>query len=175
MTNGIIRKIDNLGRFVVPTEIRKKMKINYNSPLEIYIDKENIVLRKVSEMSDVYFVAPKYIESLSVIMNKCIILFCNKEIFFSSSKQILVGKKISDELKNIIENKKKLNVSNSDPNFIEIIDKNKNNNIRYELILPIISQGESYGAIIILSKNKIGELENKLSQVAALFLGKLII
>ncbi|MBD9009931.1 MAG: AbrB/MazE/SpoVT family DNA-binding domain-containing protein [Clostridiales bacterium] len=43
---GIVRKVDELGRIVLPKELRDTLKIEHKDPLEIYVDADNIILRK---------------------------------------------------------------------------------------------------------------------------------
>ncbi len=45
-STGIVRKIDDLGRMVIPIELRKTMNIDKKDPMEIYVDEEKIILKK---------------------------------------------------------------------------------------------------------------------------------
>jgi AbrB family transcriptional regulator (stage V sporulation protein T) len=172
---GIIKKLDALGRFVIPTEIRKKIRIDYNSPLEVCLINETVILKKVSSMSDVYFFAPKFIDSIKKTSGT--ILICDEKNFFYSTDKNLINKKISDDLEKIIQEKNSLIISkDSKKKIIELFDQKKfSSSVNHELIFIITSQGKSYGAFIIFSKEKISELEIEISRFAASFFSELII
>ena len=70
MTTGIIRRIDELGRIVIPKEIRKKLRIDNGESLEILIEDDNIILKKYSPVESLNDVVNKYVDIFSQVI-KC--------------------------------------------------------------------------------------------------------
>ena len=165
---GIIRRIDELGRIVIPKEIRKILKIYEGEELEIYIDDlENIILKKYSNIKNIKDFAQKYIDSLSNILSGNIIITdMNNVIASVELKKEIINKEISKDLYSIIMNKK--NISSNEK--IEIID-NISLNTFYKINL-INLFGDIRGLIIYTKDDEINEFENKTIDMAAKFLSK---
>lgn len=172
---GIVRRIDDLGRIVIPKEIRKTMHINEGDPLEIYTQSEGeIILKKYSPMGELRSFAEHHATALSKIINIPVII-CDRDSIIAvagMSKREIIGKPISQELKNILQKRQ-----------IYIIQKNKTlyptqemtNNIL--VCSPIISSGDLNGAIIFLSTNSLfsaNEIYIKLAQLSAMILAQQI-
>ena len=101
---GIIRRIDDLGRIVIPKEIRKNLKINKGDSLEIYVNEEEIILRKYSFFEDTLGIAKKLLTSFNKIYNKCLIV-TDKEKVIASNNSNYVNRSINDSIKKSIENR----------------------------------------------------------------------
>ena len=71
---GVVRRIDELGRIVIPKEIRKNFRIKEGENVEIYIDDNNIILKKYSELKNVSDISSNIIDSVFSIINKDIII-----------------------------------------------------------------------------------------------------
>ena len=97
-TTGIIRRIDDLGRVVIPKELRKTLRIKNGDSLEIFVDNEDIILKKYSPMESIEEAASKYVESFSqVIKHSVIVTDKNKVIAVSGPlKKRYLGKEISE-------------------------------------------------------------------------------
>ena len=165
---GIIRRIDELGRIVIPKEIRKILKIYEGEELEIYIDDlENIILKKYSNIKNIKDFAQKYIDSLSNILSGNIIITdMNNVIASVELKKEIINKEISKDLYSIIMNKK--NISSNEK--IEIIDYISLNT--YYKINLINLFGDIRGLIIYTKDDEINEFENKTIDMASKFLSK---
>ena len=165
---GIIRRIDELGRIVIPKEIRKILKIYEGEELEIYIDDlENIILKKYSNIKNIKDFAQKYIDSLSNILSGNIIITdMNNVIASVELKKEIINKEISKDLYSIIMNKK--NISSNEK--IEIIDYISLNT--YYKINLINLFGDIRGLIIYTKDEEINEFENKTIDMASKFLSK---
>ncbi len=174
---GIVRRIDDLGRVVIPKEIRRTMRIREGDPLEIYTDREDeVILKKYSPIGELNDFAKEYAEALqqSIGHITCISDKDNIIVVTGASKKEYMGKKISKELEQVIENKKIRNLKDND-NTLNIIEtQNGPSPYASQVIAPIVSQGDAIGAVILLSKedNAMGEIEMKLAETAANFLGK---
>ena len=134
-STGIIRRIDSLGRIVIPKEIRKSLKIFENDMLEISLDNNVIKLQKTSTFSD----SLNNYEEIFKLVNK--LYFC--DVFVSDKSKILlyVGK---DKMKYVGKN-----ISN----FLHQCVNNY-------LIIPIISSGDIYGILGFINYNSFENIIN---------------
>ena len=173
---GVVRRIDDLGRIVIPKEIRKTLRIKEGSPLEIFTEKEgDIILRKYSPIGEILAFSSEYAESLAKVTD-LIAIITDKDTVIAVSgttKKDLLEQKISQELEKIIDKREAVITDNKDA--ILITEKgNKEKEAKAQVIVPIISDSEVVGSIILLSKEqdtKLTESEKKIAEVAASFLG----
>ncbi|MDD3403696.1 MAG: stage V sporulation T C-terminal domain-containing protein [Hespellia sp.] len=154
---GIVRRIDDLGRIVVPKEIRRTLRIREGDPLEIFTDREGqIVLKKFSPIGELGAIARQYAYSLAQTM-KCGVCITDTEQIIAaagSKKEELQDAYIEPELELLMKERK------------TVVSKE-------QIICPIISQGDVLGAVLFLSgdeKHPLGELEEKMAAAAAGFL-----
>ena len=174
---GIVRRIDDLGRVVVPKEIRRTLRIREGDPLEIFTDREGeIILKKYSPIGELGQFAKQYADSLAQTTGH-IIAITDKDQFIAVSgpaKKDLITKGISHELEEVINERESIVAAKEDKNFIKIMSED-DGEYTYEVIFPIISEGDAIGSVIILTKDtktKLGEVETKLASTAAAFLGR---
>lgn len=173
---GIVRRIDDLGRIVIPKEIRRTLRIRESDPLEIFTDREGqIILVKYSPMGEMSTFAKQYTESLAQVSGHAA-LIADRDQFIAVSggyKQLL-GKSISKQLEERITARETVIAVRGERNFIQIAEED-NESYQQEAFAPIICEGDVIGAVILLStdaKSKLGEVENKLISSAAGFLGR---
>ena len=167
-STGIIRRIDDLGRVVIPKEIRKNLNIKENDSLEIFIDGENIILKKYSNLSKVEKLFNKYINILNEITSNSVIITDREKVLATTKKEEkLIGKEISAYLDNILESRNK--VLSNDNRGLEITKGNILEGNYY--ILPMIVNSDINGLIIIMSNNEISDL----SKVSLEIINKIII
>lgn len=173
---GIVRRIDDLGRIVIPKEIRRTLRIRESDPLEIFTDREGeIILKKYSPIGEMNTFAKQYAESLCQVAGH-VALIADRDQFIAVSggfKSIL-GKSLSRELEEKINNRETVIASKGDKNFIPI-SQDITDEFLHEAISPIICEGDVIGAVALISssdKGKMGEVEQKLIQSASGFLGR---
>lgn len=174
---GIVRRIDDLGRVVVPKEIRRTLRIREGDPLEIFTDREGeIILKKYSPIGELGQFAKQYADSLTQTTGH-IVAITDKDQFIAASgptKKDLITKSISHELEEVINERESVVAGKDDKNYIRITNED-DGEFTYQVIYPIISEGDAIGAVIILTKDpkvKFGEMETKLASTAAAFLGR---
>lgn len=174
---GIVRRIDDLGRVVVPKEIRRTLRIREGDPLEIFTDREGeIILKKYSPIGELGQFAKQYADSLNQTTGH-IVAITDKDQFIAASgptKKDLLTKGISRELEELINERESVVASKDDKNYIRITNED-DSEFAYQVISPIISEGDAIGSVIILTKDskvKLGEMEMKLASTAAAFLGR---
>ena len=174
---GIVRRIDDLGRVVVPKEIRRTLRIREGDPLEIFTDREGeIILKKYSPIGELGQFAKQYADSMAQTTGH-IIAISDKDQFVAASgslKRELLSKPITPDLERVIEERENVMASKEDKNFIRIV-ADDDTEYTYQVIWPIISEGDAIGSVVVLSKDskiKFGDVENKLASTAAYFLGR---
>jgi len=170
-TTGVVRRIDDLGRVVIPKEIRRTLGIKDGTSLEIFVDNDMVALKKHSTMNNLSHFAEVYVDSIHNALKKDIIITDRDNVIAcaGSIKKEYLMKPISSYMEDCIN--KRNNVVQKDIREINII-KDKKENCSY-VINTIISNGDSIGLIIILSnEDKMCELEIKTAQIAAHFFGK---
>ena len=173
---GIVRRIDDLGRIVIPKEIRRTLRIRESDPLEIFTDREGeIILKKYSPIGEMSTFAKQYAESLSQVSgHTALITDRDQFIAVSGGYKTLAGKALSKNLEEKINNRETLIASKGERNFISIADDNSEEYF-HQAISPIICEGDVIGAVILVEndeRGKMGEVEQKLILSAAGFLGR---
>lgn len=133
---GIVRRIDDLGRVVVPKEIRRVLRIREGDPLEIYTGNSGeVILKKYSPINELSQFAGEYVETINKVLGGTIIVSDTDTVIAASGsdKKSYTDKRIDAELDNIIQSKNRyLNDS--------------------KIVVPIVSQGDPIGSITILPK-----------------------
>ena len=175
---GIVRRIDDLGRVVIPKEIRRTLRIREGDPLEIFTDREGgVILKKYSPIGELSEFSREYAESLQQTIGNVIII-CDKDNIISVSgcpKKEYVDKKVSNELEKAMEDRKAIVLGEGSEKVIALYDDEMENKYNAQVIAPIITEGDAIGAVLIISTDpeiKFGNLELKLAETAASFLGK---
>ena len=173
---GIVRRIDELGRIVIPKEIRRTLHIRESDPLEIYTDREGqIILKKYSPIGEMATFARQYAESLAQVSGHAA-LIADRDQFIAAAggyKQ-LVNNAVGRQLDEKVHNRESLMASRGDRNFVSVCDEGSDE-YQHEAIVPILCEGDIIGSVVLLendNKSRMGEVEQKLLQSAATFLGR---
>ena len=174
---GVVRRIDDLGRIVIPKEIRKVLRIKEGDPIEIFTGREGeVILKKYSPIGELSEFATDYAETLAKTTGHiaCITDKDNVIAVSGGSKKEFLEQNISKELEQLLDDKEVYTSSQNNDLAIPII-KNENQERRFnsQVIYPIISQGDVIGSVILLAKEqnkKMSDTELKVAQSAAGFL-----
>lgn len=173
---GIIRKIDDLGRIVIPKEIRKTLRIKEGDPMEIYVEKNGeIVLKRYAPLGDLIDEAINIADVLEKNTGFLVYVTDTKRIISVSNKvnKTIVEKSISDEFLEVLE-ERKVYVNRGD-NPIKILEKDNITNYTSQIISPIICDGDVIGSVVMFSDNKIKrimDMDIKIIQMASQLLSK---
>lgn len=174
---GIVRRIDDLGRVVIPKEIRRTLRIREGDPLEIFTDREGeIILKKYSPIGELSTFALQYAESLSQTIG-CLVCICDTEQVVAAAgagKKDTQDKYISKALQRVLEKRESVIAATNNIDYIKILAEQEKE-YAYEIIAPILCEGDVVGGVVLLAKDektKFGELEQKIAACAAAFLGK---
>lgn len=174
---GIVRRIDDLGRVVIPKEIRRTLRIREGDPLEIFTDREGeIILKKYSPIGELSTFAKQYAESLSQTMG-CLVCVCDMDQVIAAAgtgKKDLQDRLISSQLEKALGERNPLLAAAGDKKYTQIV-KDQDEEYSYEVVSPILCEGDVIGGVILLAregKKKFTEVEEKMASCAAAFLGR---
>ena len=174
---GIVRRIDDLGRVVIPKEIRRTMRIREGDPLEIFTDKEGeIVLKKYSPIGELSLFAQEYVDATARILGYPVCVTDRDQVIAVSGmpKKEWMGKLLHKELEAAINDREAIMAKKGEKKFIQITGGN-DDTYEGQIVQTIICEGDAIGAVVILAKEKKKEnmeVEKKLATTAAAFLGK---
>ena len=174
---GIVRRIDDLGRVVVPKEIRRTLRIREGDPLEIFTDREGeIILKKYSPIGELGQFAGQYAESLAQATGQLVCITDRDHVIAAAGngKKDFDGKPISKQLENVIEERATILAAQEDETFIKVT-LDDTGEYDSQAISTIICEGDAIGSVVIYGKDdkkQVGETESKLVITAAGFLGK---
>lgn len=175
---GIVRRIDDLGRVVVPKEIRRTLRIREGDPLEIFTDKDgSVVLKKYSPIGELSEFARDFSGAIENAVDHTV-LICDKDAVISVSgefKREYAARPISRQLEAVIDSRTPFMKNSAEAgSCIPIYEGEDVSKIHAQIIRPILSEGQTIGAVIIIGKQRgdvFGEVELKSLEVAAGFLG----
>jgi AbrB family transcriptional regulator (stage V sporulation protein T) len=170
-TTGIVRRIDELGRVVIPKELRRTMHLKEGEEMEVFVSADNsLVLKKYSAIKELAEFGQEYVDIVYQITNSnCLICDLDNFIACSTDKNIYIDNRISKALEKFLVERKPAYLR-SDSVLDLIIDENK----RYKdmAISPILVNGDVVGGVILVSTVGLGEISLKLVEVASGFLSK---
>lgn len=174
---GIVRRIDDLGRVVIPKEIRRTLRIREGDPLEIFTDREGqVILKKYSPIGELNEFSTEYCQSLHDNTNHTAIISDRDTIIAlaGGSKKEYLDKRISPDLEKLTEGRDTY-VTNEINKPIKIYYEDEDGSYTAQVICPIVMQGDPIGTVMLISKEAnttMGEIEIKLAETAAGFLSK---
>ncbi len=173
---GIVRRIDDLGRVVVPKEIRRTLRLREGTPLEIFTDREGeIILKKYSPMAEMGTFARQYAEALNQTTGLAVCITDRDQVIaVAGAKKELMQKPISKGLEQMILNRESGIAAKEDRRFVQVAEGDKEE-YTAQTVQIILSEGDAIGAVILLSKEaraRMGDTEQKLAATAASFLGR---
>ncbi|HUW66355.1 MAG TPA: stage V sporulation protein T [Spirochaetia bacterium] len=178
---GIVRRIDDLGRVVIPKEIRRTLRIREGDPLEIFVDRDGeVILKKYSPIGELGEFAKEYADSLYEALGHITCITDRDTIIAVSgaAKKEYINKPVGPVIEKVMEDRRAviINAPGEDP-FCKDCMIMDNGECKYsaEVIAPIIAEGDPIGAVILASREpnvKMAEMELKLAETAAGFLAK---
>ena len=172
---GIVRRVDDLGRIVIPKEIRRTLRIREGDPLEIYTEKDGgVIFRKYSPMGDLQEFAAQMCEAIGSATGQIAAVADRDAIIALSGapKRELMDKPNSAELDRLMEQRRHYRYHDGEPPIraTEATDK-----YHLGVACPILSQGDLMGCVMLLLQEHdkaLAESDQKLAQTAAGFLGR---
>ncbi len=174
---GIVRRIDDLGRVVIPKEIRRTLRLREGTPLEIFTDREGeIILKKYSPMMELTAFSGQYAEAMAQSSGLMVCITDRDQVVAVAGgpKKELLSKTISRELERVIMERETVQAATGDKRFLHLVP-DEVEGLYAEVIVPIICEGDAIGSVALFSRDqraKMGDTELKLAQTAAGFLGR---
>lgn len=174
---GIVRRIDDLGRVVIPKEIRRTLRLREGTPLEIFTDREGeIILKKYSPMVELTAFSGQYAEAMAQSTGLIVCITDRDQVIAVSGgpKKDILQKTISKQLEHVIGERTVVTATKEDKAFISLTS-DEMEGITAQVIAPIICEGDAIGSVSLLSRDvkaKFGDMEMKLVLTAAAFLGR---
>lgn len=170
-STGIIRRIDELGRIVIPKEIRKNLRIKNGESLEVFLDDDSIILKKYSQIESLESVSSSYVEAFNhVIKHNILVTDRDKVIAISGPlKKRYFDKEISEFTERSIERRDSF--SEKQKKTFKII--NDAEEYGYYSFASIVNNGDAIGAVVIISTDiPITDTEDKMAVILSNLLSK---
>ncbi|MEI5909499.1 stage V sporulation protein T [Bacillus spongiae] len=170
---GIVRRIDDLGRVVIPKEIRRTLRIREGDPLEIFVDREGeVILKKYSPISELSDFSKEYAEALFDSLGSPV-LICDRDVVITvagGSKKDYLNKSVSELVEKVMDERKSdLQTQVERASLVGDYEEE----LSSYTIAPIVANGDPIGTVIIYSKDQtLGEVEQKAVETAAGFLAR---
>jgi AbrB family transcriptional regulator (stage V sporulation protein T) len=173
---GIVRRIDDLGRVVIPKEIRRTMRIREGDPLEIFTDRDGeVIFKKYSPIGELTAFAAQYAETLHKTCGLSVVV-CDRDSVVACagvSKKEYSDKAMSEELDGVCDSRGLYVRKNGEERMPAIADGGSH---YVTCAMPIISEGDIVGCVAAMAQNDSDvypeAVETKLVQTAAGFLGR---
>ena len=167
-STGVVRRIDDLGRIVIPKEIRRNLKIRDGENMEIFIDLDSIILKKYSKLEDALTLSDKFAKIVYEVTGYNILITDREKIITSYGIEFenLKNQVLSEELINVIDTR--TNIKKDEKAIISITNEIKKEGYFYGL--PIISTADSIGLILFLAEEPLSESVKVIGQLLSLLI-----
>ncbi len=177
---GIVRRIDDLGRVVIPKEIRRTMRIREGEPLEIFVDRDGeVILKKYSPIGELGEFAQEYVDSLAEVTDHtaCIL---DRDVVIAvagAPKKEYLEKPISRAAEKVMEERKTVIINEPGAHAFCEGCKEETEDCKFTstVLSPIVAEGDPLGVVVLSSREhgiEMSDLEVKLANTAAGFLAK---
>lgn len=176
---GIVRRIDELGRVVIPKEIRRTLRIREGDPLEIFTDRDGeVILKKYSPIGEMGEFARQFAESLHRTVGHIACISDRDAIIAvaGGTRKDFIDRPISSQIESIMTDRRGIQVTSRNGQPIPITtDDESGTEYSCQTIVPIVAEGEPIGSVILVDKESeatMADMEMKVCQTAASFIGK---
>ena len=167
---GMVRRIDELGRVVIPKEIRNTLRLKSGDPLEIFTERDELMLKKYSPIASLEQFSEGTAKSLSDISGHLALICDTDGVLYASGngKRNLYGKALSKKMEQILEGRKSYIANLAEGGDIVPICENTENDITAQIIVPIVSGGDCLGAVALISTEQGAKIESTIAKLAQL-------
>lgn len=172
---GIVRRIDELGRVVIPKEIRSTLRLKSGSPLEIFTDRDELMLKKYSPIASLAQFSEGTAKSLNDLSGHLAVVCDTDSVLYAagSGKKEIAGKALSEKMSKILEERKSYLANLAEGGDIVPIALDSESNVTAQVIVPIVAGGDCLGAVALLSREQGAKIDGeaiKLAQLSATIL-----
>ena len=167
---GIVRRIDELGRVVIPKEIRRTLRIKEGDPLEIFTDRDELMLKKYSPIASLERFSKATARSLGDLSGKLAVICDTDGVLHASGegKRDVEGRLLSTEMDKILKERRSYVANLADKDTIAPVTSPAIDGVTAQIIVPIVSNGDCIGAVAILSKTEGERLDTNLLNLVRL-------
>ena len=167
---GIVRRIDELGRVVIPKEIRRTLRIKEGDPLEIFTDRDELMLKKYSPIATIERFSEATARSLNDLSGKLAVICDTDGVLhaYGDGKRELDGKNLSDEMDRILKERRSYVANAAEGGDILPLTAAREEGVTAQVIVPIVSGGDCLGAVAVLSKEEGAKLDQNIVNLARL-------
>ena len=145
---GIVRRMDELGRVVIPKEIRRTLRIREGDPLEIFTDRDELMLKKYSPIATIEKFSESAAKSLAELSGKSAVVCDTDGVLFACGD----GKTLSPEIDKLLKERKSYVASEADGGTLIPITVPGDTNFSAQIVVPVVSGGDCLGAVALLYK-----------------------
>ncbi len=169
---GIVRRIDELGRVVIPKEIRRTLRIKEGDPLEIFTDRDELMLKKYSPIATLERFSKATARSLNDLSGKIAVICDTDGVLhaFGEGKKDLGGRPLSQDMEKILKDRRTYIANLSDGGEIIPLTIAHEEGVTAQVIVPIVASGDCLGAVAVLCKEsgaKMDESDVSLAKLTA--------
>lgn len=174
---GIVRRIDDLGRVVVPKEIRRTLRIREGDPMEIFTDREGeIILKKYSPIGEIGSFSQQYADAVYQTTKHTVLVSDKDHIIAAAGipKKEVMGAPVHSDLEQLMEQRQNVLAKKDDNNFVQVTAMG-NHDFSSQAIATIICEGDAIGSVMVLStkdEQVMTNAELSIATTGAYFLGK---
>ena len=153
---GIVRRIDELGRVVIPKEIRRTLRIKEGDPLEIFTDRDELMLKKYSPIATLDKFSESTARSLNDLSGKLAVICDTDGILhaYGEGRKDLDGRHLSEDMDKILRERKSYVANAAEGGDVLPITSSREEGVTAQVIVPIVSGGDCLGAVALLSKEE---------------------
>ena len=151
---GIVRRIDELGRVVIPKEIRRTLRIKEGDPLEIFTDRDELMLKKYSPIATIERFSEATARSLYDLSGKIAVICDTDGVLhaYGDGKRDFGGKHLSQDMDRILKERRSYIANAAEGGDVIPLTSSREEGVTAQVIVPIVSGGDCLGAVAVLSK-----------------------
>lgn len=167
---GIVRRIDELGRVVIPKEIRRTLRIREGDPLELFTDRDELMLKKYSPIASIGRFSEGTAKSLNEQSGYLSAITDTDSVLsaYGTGKRELVGKTVSDKVTEIMNARRSYLANRSEGGEIVNIVQGGEGGYTAQIIVPVVAGGDCLGCVILLSHEEGAQMEASAVKLARL-------
>ncbi len=167
---GIVRRIDELGRVVIPKEIRRTLRIKEGDPLEIFTDRDELMLKKYSPIATLERFSKATARSLNDLSGKLAVICDTDGVLhaYGEGKKEFDGKNLSQDMETILKERRSYIANAIEGGEVIPLTVSNEEGVTAQVIVPIVSGGDCLGAVAILSKDEGAKMDGSDMNLARL-------
>ena len=175
---GIVRRIDDLGRVVIPKEIRRTLRIREGEPLEIFTERDgSVVFKKYSQVGELSTFAGSYADAIYKVSGYPAAIIDKDTVVAASGipKKEVVDKTISPKIEEFLSDRMTYGYNEEDGEPVSLIEGS--DKYLVNIMCPVVIHGDAAGGVVIFSEDSarnLSETEEKIAQTSATVLGKIL-